>query len=120
MAKYIDKAAVVAEIKRYKHKADERLKIKGRTLAEDLKDLALQNLCGNLIHFIDTLEVKEVDEEYNGKAMLHILTKGVEQGKREILDKACEWLKKNRKNYSLNALGEEYLIDDFKKAMKGE
>lgn len=58
---YIPKPAVVAEIKRYKHKADERLKIKGRTLAEDWKDSALQNLCGNLLHFLDTLEAKEVD-----------------------------------------------------------
>ena len=32
-----------------------------------------------------------------------------------FIDKACEWLKKNRKNYSSNALGEEYLIDDLKK-----
>lgn len=63
MEQYIDKSALVAEIKRYKHKADERLKIIGRTLAEDLKDSALQNLCGNLLHFIDTLEVKEVDLE---------------------------------------------------------
>jgi len=38
----------------------------------------------------------------------------------KFIDKACEWLKKNRKNYSSNALGEEYLIDDFKKAMRGE
>lgn len=38
----------------------------------------------------------------------------------KLIDKACEWLKKNRKNYSSNALGEEYLIDDFKKAMKEE
>ena len=37
-----------------------------------------------------------------------------------FIDKACELLKKNRKNYSSNALGGEYLIDDFKKAMKGE
>ena len=37
-----------------------------------------------------------------------------------FIEKACEWLKKNRKNYSSNALGEEYLIDDFKKAMKEE
>ena len=63
MIQYIDKSALVAEIKRYKHKADERLKIIGRTLAEDLKDSALQNLCGNLLHFLDTLEVKEVDLE---------------------------------------------------------
>ena len=61
--KLIDKSVVVAEIKRYKHKADERLKIKGRSLAEDSKDSALQNLCGNLLHFLDTLEVREVDLE---------------------------------------------------------
>ena len=40
--------------------------------------------------------------------------------KDSFIEKACEWLKKNCKNYSSNALGEEYLIDDFKKAMKGE
>ena len=61
--KLIDKDALVAEIERYKHKADERLKIKGRTLSEDCKDSALQNLCGNLLHFINTFEVKEVDLE---------------------------------------------------------
>ena len=70
--KLIDKAALVAEIKRYKHKVDERLKIKGRTLAEDLKDLALQNLCGNLLHFIDTIEVKkEVDLEKELESWRH-------------------------------------------------
>ena len=63
MKQLIDKDALVAEIKRYKHKADERLKIKGRSLAEERKDSALQNLCGNLIYFLDTLEVKEVDLE---------------------------------------------------------
>ena len=28
---------------------------------------------------------------YDGKAMLHILEKGVKQGKRELIDKACEF-----------------------------
>lgn len=37
-----------------------------------------------------------------------------------FIEKACEWLKKNLKNYSSNPLGEEYLIDDFKETMKGE
>lgn len=63
MKQLIDKDALVVEIKRYKHKADERLKIKGRSLAEERKDSALQNLCGNLLYFIDTIEVKEVQEE---------------------------------------------------------
>lgn len=63
MKQYIDKSVVVAEIKRYKHKVDERLKIKNRALSDDMKDLALQNLCGNLLHFINTLEVKEIHED---------------------------------------------------------
>ena len=47
--------------------------------------------------------------------------KGIEYVRKDaFIEKACEWLKKNRKNYSSNALGEEYLIDDFKKTMKGE
>ena len=121
MAQYIDKSALVAEIeskiKKYTKRGEE----------SDAKRDGYGMYWGGVLSCLneiwtlcDTLEVKEVDLEYNGKAMLHVLTKGVEQGKREILDKACEWLKKNRKNYSSNALGEEYLIDDFKKAMKGE
>ena len=121
MAQYIDKAVLVAEIEskieKYTKRGEE----------SDAKRDGYGMYWGGVLSCLneiwtlcDTLEVKEVDLEYNGKAMLHVLTKGVEQGKREILDKACEWLKKNRKNYSSNALGEEYLIDDFKKAMKEE
>ena len=51
-----DKERIREEVARYKHKADERLKIKGRTLAEDMKDLALQNVLGNLLHFIDNMD----------------------------------------------------------------
>lgn len=36
-----------------------------------------------------------------------------------VIKDACEWIKKNRKNYSSNALGEEYFIEDFKNYMKG-
>lgn len=35
-----------------------------------------------------------------------------------FIDKACEWLKDNLKCYSTNALGAEYLIEDFKKYME--
>lgn len=59
MSKYIDAGKLIAEIKRYKNKADERLKIKGRTFGEEQKDLALQNLCGNLLHFIASLQQKQ-------------------------------------------------------------
>lgn len=57
--KYIDADKLIAEIKRYKNKADERLKIKGRTFGEEQKDLALQNLCGNLLHFITSLQQEQ-------------------------------------------------------------
>lgn len=61
--KYIDAEKLITEIKRYKNKADERLKIKGRTFSEEQKDLALQNLCGNLLYFITSLqqEQSEID-----------------------------------------------------------
>lgn len=63
MNKYIDAEKLIAEIKRYKNKADERLKIKGRTYAEEQKDLALQNLCGNLLHFISSHQQEQPDEQ---------------------------------------------------------
>ncbi len=37
-----------------------------------------------------------------------------------LIEKACEWLLNNLSNYSTNALGAEYLIEDLKKYMKGE
>lgn len=59
MSKYIDAEKLIAEVRRYKNKADERLKIKGRTFGEEQKDVALQNLCGNLLHFIDSLQQEQ-------------------------------------------------------------
>ena len=120
MTQYIDKSAVVAEIKRIMAEEMSFFEDCCKVELENSSSPAVYTRMEMLLSFLDTLDVKEVDEEYNGKAMLHVLTKGVEQGKMEILDKACEWLKKNHKNYSSNALGEEYLINDFKKAMKGE
>lgn len=55
---------------------------------------------------------------YEGKAMLHVLDKGVRQGKRETLNKVCEWLLNNVGYYSANALGAEYMCEDLRKAMK--
>lgn len=61
MNKYIDAEKLISEIKRYKNKADERLKIKGRTFGEEQKDLALQNLCGNLLYFIESLQQEQTE-----------------------------------------------------------
>ena len=37
-----------------------------------------------------------------------------------FIEKACNWLLNNLRQYSTNALGAEYLIEDFKNYMKGE
>ena len=36
-----------------------------------------------------------------------------------FIEKTCEWLRNNSHNYANNALGKEYLINDFKSYMKG-
>lgn len=58
------------------------------------------------------------DENPDGKMLLHVLGKGVEQGKRELIDKACKWLRKELVNFEdYSGMGEE-LISDFRKAME--
>ena len=37
-----------------------------------------------------------------------------------LIEKACEWLRNNSHNYANNALGKEYLVNDFKDYLKGE
>ena len=57
--------------------------------------------------------------DYDGKAMLYVLNKGVEQGKQEMLDKTCEWLENNLLNYwqQINTDSSKF-IEDFRKAME--
>ena len=54
---------------------------------------------------------------YDGKAMLHVLNKGAVIGRREMFDKACDWLYK-RQQVDLVVPNIEKFIDDFKKAME--
>ena len=54
---------------------------------------------------------------YDGKAMLHVLHKGAAIGRREMLDKACEWLEE-RQVVDLEVPNIEKFINDFKKAME--
>lgn len=59
---------------------------------------------------------------YDGKAYLYVLHKGVEQGKKEMLDKAIEWLRNEtmglllqpKENYELV----QEFVDCFKEAME--
>lgn len=59
---------------------------------------------------------------YDGQAMLYVLQKGVKQGKKEMLDKAIEWLRNEtmglllqpKENYELV----QEFVDCFKEAME--
>ena len=80
--KLIDKDKIAAEIERIKANIKEYCVREGHDRRFDVVPEQL----AQILSFIDILETKEVDEEYNGKAMLHILEKGVKQGRREILN----------------------------------
>ena len=56
---------------------------------------------------------------YDGKAYLYVLHKGVEQGRREMLDEVCEWLKENGTLYWWDEEDDEGL-NDLRKAMEGK
>ena len=69
-------------------------------------------------HFIDGCHwADEHPINYDGKAMLHVLNKGVAIGRREMLGKACEWLY-NRQQVDLVVPNIEKFINDFKKDME--
>lgn len=74
---YIDADKILAEIKRYKNKADNRLKIKGRTFSEEQKDLALQNLCGNLLYFIASLQQEQPKVDLENKFGWHNISEEI-------------------------------------------
>lgn len=45
---------------------------------------------------------------YDGKAYLYVLNKGVEQGKKEMLDEVCKWLEEHLANF----FGESYIYEE--------
>ena len=84
-------------------------------------------LVADILHFIDTLEVKEVDLETHGKELMYAIQKTGERTKREVINKACEYLSEtlmdNRDNCGYNVVSSfdtitlsEY-IENFKKAV---
>lgn len=66
--------------------------------------------------------VEYVREDYHAQAMFYVLQKGVKQGKKEMLDKAIEWLRNEtmrlllqpKENYELV----QEFVDCFKEAME--
>lgn len=58
---------------------------------------------------------------YDGKAMLHVLNKGHEQGYNDAIDKACEWLNANYAEIYLLAragVSSDKVVEQFKKYME--
>ena len=60
----------------------------------------------------------EHPSEEHGKELLYVLNKGVKQGKKEMLDKTCEWLENRLAPDGSIAPTYASLIHDFKKAME--
>lgn len=61
---------------------------------------------------------------YDGQAMLHVLQKGKEFGKEEMLDRVCKWLEEHSWDYLVGAdnvyiLLDDKMVSDLKKAMEG-
>ena len=68
--------------------------------------------------------MKEVDLD-GDKELLYVLNKGVEQGKKEMLNKVCDWLKDNAIDYmtyiiskGYESLNVEKMIEDLCKEME--
>jgi len=104
--------------------------MKEKTIAERAKQLA--SIQGGLSDYAKGViekccmqiasEQKEIDEEEQGKALLYAVHKTAERTKREMIDKACEWLDKELPEWLVESSVRPYLdergIEEFRKAME--
>ena len=70
-------------------------------------------------------EINKAFEQPSGEELIHVLNKGAAIGRREMLDKACEWLKDyvadyldRDEQYQLPIIDVVELITDFRKEME--
>lgn len=65
-------------------------------------------------------EINNAFERPCGEELTHVLNKGAAIGRREMLDKACEWLNDNLPLYwgQVNADNTDRFVRIFKKAME--
>ena len=78
-------------------------------------------------HNLATMKITEYDDN-DGKALLYAVEKTAERTKKEMIEKAVEWLDKNVNNYCYNTGGRfEYIpkvgkqmLKQFKQAMEDE
>ena len=68
-------------------------------------------------------------EQYNGDSyeayaekedIARACQNAIEWADETMLDRVCEWVKKHYIEYAHNRLGQEYIIEDLREAMKGE
>lgn len=99
-----------------------------KTIEETIQEiLAEQHEC----RWLDTSELevylrkivaeqKAIDDDENGKALLYAVNKTTERVKRECINKAYEWLKKNANDFLWddNYYNVEELVNRFRKAME--
>lgn len=56
--------------------------------------------------------------KYSIKDVESAIIDGAEWADETMLDKVCEWVKKHYIEYAHNRLGQEYIIEDLREAMK--
>lgn len=62
-------------------------------------------------------EQKAIDDEEQGKALLYAVAKTEERTKKEMIDKACEWLSE-RCAFRVHPCSGTALVMEFRKAME--
>ncbi len=124
-----DKEKIRAEI--------ERLLNKEWSLSDSTEAKYRNEAYKELLEFIDSDTEEPVSEDLEEAAEKHALQchskkasvatlaasiydfrAGANWQKEQLIDKTCEWLLNNIRYYSTNALGAEYMCNDFRKAME--
>lgn len=57
---------------------------------------------------------------YDGKAILYVNRRSHENGYKEAVEKACKWLEKNVADIWSSPCNPAKIVEQFRKAMKGE
>ena len=123
--KLIDKSTIVAEIERRMQELRPTNTHKMQVGGMDRDILMWLNALTWVKDFLDTLEIKDIDEIIK-TAEDHAYFAGSENTREKLIDKACEWLRKGGTGWYLtiefgeNEIDFVKLAEDFRKAMEDE
>ena len=123
--KLIDKSTIVAEIERRMQELRPTNTHKMQVGGMDRDILMWLNAWTWVKDFLDTLEIKDIDEIIK-TAEDHAYFAGSENTREKLIDKACEWLRKGGTGWYLtiefgeNEIDFVKLAEDFRKAMEDE